>query len=82
MPVYADVGDQVSNGITTIKDMIMKIVNPLFILILVICGIMYAVSRDPKQSEMAKSWFIRILIGAIIINAASAIAGWLSTLGG
>lgn len=81
MPIYADVGDQVSAGITTIKNMVLKIVNPLLILIVIICGIMYAVSRDPKQSEMAKSWGIRILIGAIIINVASQIVDWLQTLG-
>ncbi|MBR3251672.1 MAG: hypothetical protein IKF80_08165 [Erysipelotrichaceae bacterium] len=51
-------------------------------LALIFCGFKYATASDQQSASQAKSWFIRILIGMVIVFAANAIMVAVERIGG
>lgn len=75
------VSEQIGNAIGQVTQIIRDIANPIGILALVVIGITFMASTNDGTREKMKSWFIRIVIGMLIINLAETIMGFISTIG-
>ncbi|MBR0417870.1 MAG: hypothetical protein IJI66_01730 [Erysipelotrichaceae bacterium] len=51
-------------------------------LALIFCGFKYATASDQQSAAQAKSWFIRILAGMLVVYAAKAIMIAVERIGG
>ena len=75
-----DIWNNLGNSIGQIGEGIMKIVNPIAIVAVIICAVLYIASQNPQTAERAKTWGLRILIGVVIANVATQIVEWAQTL--
>ncbi len=80
VPVQLDIWSTLSSSLTSVANSIKTIVNPIGIIAMIICGIMYIVSQNPQTAEKAKVWGLRILIGVVVVNVADKIIEWAQTL--
>ena len=78
---FADVGDDVANGITQAITTIRKIINPIATVAVIGCGVYCIMGSDPQNIQKAKKWGIAIFIGLVLINLASPIVNWASSIG-
>lgn len=72
----ASVSEGATNVIENITSSVQNIVSPLAILALIVCGIGYIVSGR-QGAEQSKEMFKRILIGVVIVYAATSIVTFL-----
>lgn len=76
-----EVSTQIGNAIGQVTQIIRDIANPIGVLALVLIGITFMASTNDSTREKMKSWFIRLVIGMLIINLAETIMGFISTIG-
>lgn len=76
------IGDQISNGILTAKDEIVKVANPIGVISLILMGLYLLWGQgDPQSTKKAKTWALCILVALVIINLAQPIIDWAQTIG-
>ena len=80
--MLAPIGDEVARGINEVIAQIRSIVNPIATVAIIGCGLYLLLGSDPVNIKRAKSWGLSILVGLIIINLASQIVAWASSIGG
>ena len=80
--MLAPIGDGVARGINEVIAQIRSIVNPIATVAIIGCGLYLLLGSDPVNIKRAKSWGLSILVGLIIINLASQIVAWASSIGG
>ena len=56
-----------------------NLANPLGIVAMICCGLLWLVSSDPQTVMKAKQWLFRIFIGIVIVNLASTIINAISS---
>jgi len=78
---FADVGDDVSEGIKSALTTIKKVVNPIATIAVIGCGIYCIMGSDPQNIKKAKTWAISIFVGLLVINLADKIVAWASLIG-
>lgn len=76
-----NVSSQIATAIGQVTSIIRDIANPIGILALVIIGVTVMASTNDSTKERMKSWFIRIVIGMLIINLAESIMNFIQTIG-
>ncbi len=79
--MLAPIGDDVAAGITEVISQICTIVNPIATVAIIGCGLYLLLGSDPAYIKKAKGWAMSILIGLIVINLASRIVEWASSIG-
>lgn len=77
----ADISSKITAGITSFTAELKKIVNPIGVVSVVICGIYMLTGSDPQTLKKVKSWAFSILIGLVIVNLAEPLVNWASSLG-
>lgn len=76
-----EVSTQIGNAIGQVTQIIRDIANPIGVLALVLIGITFMASTNDSTREKMKSWFIRLVIGMLIINLAETIMAFISKIG-
>ena len=70
--------DTIKNLITTVGNELLGLVNPIAIVAMIACGILWVISSDPQTVQKAKSWLFRIAIGIAVANLAVSVVNLIS----
>ena len=63
----------ITNLLTRLATELKGIANPLGIVAMICCGLLWLVSSDPQTVMKAKQWLFRIFIGIVVVNLASTV---------
>ena len=67
--MFSSIVTLLNNLATELKNL----ANPLGIVAMICCGLLWLVSSDPQTVMKAKQWLFRIFIGIVIVNLATTI---------
>lgn len=76
----AAVFDNIIKQITTIYPKLATLAGVVLVSALVICGLIWGISKNPKHSDAAFEWGKRIVIASIIVMCAPGLIIWGSKL--
>lgn len=71
--------DSIVTLLNNLQGQLKSIANPLGIVAMICCGLLWLVSSDPQTVAKAKQWLFRILIGIAIVNLASTVIAAVSS---